>query len=202
MERRHILIVEGEPLYAEMFHLWLLQAPGTGRVSRLSDWGDWWDVDGAVKVVLTRAESLPVEESLPMRFFSRHPVDSLVVIGDSRPLEIPGCVVNRLYGNVDRGDLLHALGVKVPEVAGPAHDGARLTEKEKEVVCMTVKGCGMKEIAEALECTVSTVQSYKQRAMGKMGAAHLADLSVAAAAKGLRACPCRENIQKRLFPAS
>ena len=193
MSKHHILFVEPQPLYAEMFHLWFLHTAQVGRVSRIKDWSDWWDVEGKVTGVFARMETVPSDELLPDELFERHPVSAVTLLGEGPAVNVPGCVVNQLRGRVDQEDLLHAMGLHAS--AAMAKKVQALTQKETLVVSMTVKGYSMKEIAEETECTVSTVQSYKQRAMEKLKVENLPDLSVAAAAKGLRDCPCR-NINR------
>lgn len=201
MDNRHILIVEQEHLFAEMFRYWLHCAPEAGRTSYIASWQESSSLDKTVKGVLVRAGQFPVEAKTTRHFFKRHPVDSLVLLGEGKPVEIPGCVVTRLTGVFDREDVYHGLGLQHRKIRHPSFENAGLTAKERDVVCMTVKGYVMKEVAEELSCTVSTVQSYKTRAMEKLGVSHLADLSVAAAAQGLRDCPCRGITPERLIHA-
>lgn len=191
MSKHHILLVEPQPLYAEMFHLWFLHTGQVGRVSCIPGWSGWWDVEGNVTGIFARMETVLCDEPFPNELFDRHPVSAVTLIGDGPAVEVPGCVVNHLRGQVDREDVLHAMGLKPYEA--PFKKGRVLTKKETTVVALTVKGYSMKEIAEETECTVSTVQSYKQRAMEKLEVENLPDLCVAAAAKCIRDCPCRRN---------
>ncbi|MCH8510851.1 MAG: helix-turn-helix transcriptional regulator [Kiritimatiellae bacterium] len=153
-----------------------------------------------VSSVLVRAEYLPKNGEFPKSLFERNSFERLVVLGQGDRLKnlekIPGCTITHLITPIDRNDLLYALGLKW--AALPTATEQVLTEKERMVVCMAVKGNSLKEMADELACTVSTVQSYKQRAMTKLGVSHLADLSVIAAAKGWRHCPCRKVNQIQL----
>ena len=189
MTKQHILFVEPQPLYAEMFHLWILHLRQVGRVSHIPDWSGWWDVEGNITGVFARMETVTNGVTLPGELFERHPVSAVTLLGEGPAVEVPGCVVNHLRGQVEREDFLHAMGLK--STASKPKKGQALTEKETTVVSLTVKGYSMKEIAEETECTVSTVQTYKQRAMEKLKVENLPDLSVTAAAKGLRDCPCQ-----------
>lgn len=193
MDRSHIMIVEGDALLADMFHLWMLHAPGVGRVSVIADWEGWWDVGEGVSGVFMRSEAIPADGELPGEFLRRNPVRPVVVLGRTCELKVPGFGVTVLPTTSHRKDVWHALGLNL-QASSPAgrREEKKLTAKETAVVCMTVKGYSMKEIADELECTVSTIQSYKRRAMEKLCVEHLADLSVAAAARGLRDCPCRK----------
>lgn len=69
----------------------------------------------------------------------------------------------------------------------------KLSPKESGVVRLTATGMSMKEIACEMNISVSTVQTYRQRAMEKMRVSSLTELIVASAALGLRGCPCRQS---------
>lgn len=191
MENRHILIVEKQPVFSEMMCLWLQQAPQVCRVSCLENWESGCELESTVNGIFLRAENLPSDHKILPVFLKRNRMETMTILGEGPALEVPGCVVTYLHGAVCREDVLHALGLTVNRSRDL--EGRDLTEKETAVVIMTVNGSSMKEIAEALECTLSTIQTYKTRAMVKMGVDHLADLSVTAAAKGLRTCPCSKN---------
>lgn len=59
-----------------------------------------------------------------------------------------------------------------------------LTPREVEVLIMTAKGKGVKEIADALQIASPTVQTYRVRIMSKLGIHHVPGLVTYAIQKG------------------
>lgn len=111
-----------------------------------------------------------------------------------------GCKIHYLKPDSDSCDVVCALGLKEQARRHVKRSAAHpLTDKERAVIDMTVKGYSFKEIAEELECTLSTVQSHKQRAMEKLELENIPDLFVTAASLGWRSCPCRTFTQDSLF---
>jgi DNA-binding NarL/FixJ family response regulator len=106
-----------------------------------------------------------------------------------------------LSAECDYDALLSTLGMSDPLACASAdHDLARtLTPKEKRVVQMIINGKTHKEVSKTLRVTTSTVQSYKERAMEKLGVEHLTDLAVHGAASGLRSCPCKNRKEAKNF---
>jgi DNA-binding NarL/FixJ family response regulator len=65
--------------------------------------------------------------------------------------------------------------VRPPAEGGPAA-GGELSDREAEVVRLTAAGYGAKEIATRLDLSVKTVETYKARAMEKLGLESRADV--------------------------
>lgn len=55
------------------------------------------------------------------------------------------------------------------QVTPPEEVSARLSEREKEVLRLTARGFGNKEIAEKLNLSVKTIEHYKARSQEKLG---------------------------------
>lgn len=198
-------MVERDPFYADLLRLWLTHLPGVGMVSHLKDWEEAL-ADGLslaeVHGALMRDTAVPDSGKIPKRW--HRGISFIAVLGkDRKLLPFPGCAVTPLPPGADTGDIICALGLRdCVRTRQHASEEKVLSCHEQRVVEMTVKGYPMKEIAEELACTVSSVQSYKSRAMEKLAIDSLADLSVYAAAKGWRSCPCRSFTQKSLFITS
>jgi two-component system response regulator NreC len=62
--------------------------------------------------------------------------------------------------------------------------GVTLTPREVEVLILTAKGKSIKEMADALNITAATVQTYRVRIMEKLGIHHVAGLVKYALQKG------------------
>ena len=56
-----------------------------------------------------------------------------------------------------------------PPTGGPPDPAPALTEREAEVVRHIALGYGNKEIAARLKLSIKTVETYKSRAMDKLG---------------------------------
>jgi DNA-binding NarL/FixJ family response regulator len=69
------------------------------------------------------------------------------------------------------GQLVHRLGRRAP--LGPS---AALSEREREVVRYVAHGYSNKEIAQKLDVSVKTVETYRYRATEKLGLRSRADL--------------------------
>ncbi|MEM1387122.1 MAG: response regulator transcription factor [Pseudomonadota bacterium] len=67
---------------------------------------------------------------------------------------------------------------------GDGHDGEPLSEREREVLLMIARGQGTKQIAYDLKISVKTVDTYKSRAVQKLGLKNRAELVDYAIAKG------------------
>jgi DNA-binding NarL/FixJ family response regulator len=68
------------------------------------------------------------------------------------------------------------VGAFVDRTAVGTTEGAELSDREAEVARLTAAGYGNKEIASRLELSVKTVETYKARAMEKLGLHSRADL--------------------------
>jgi DNA-binding NarL/FixJ family response regulator len=65
--------------------------------------------------------------------------------------------------------------VRPPAAGGPA-SGGELSDREADVVRLTAAGYGAKEIATRLDLSPKTVETYKARAMEKLGLESRADV--------------------------
>ena len=72
--------------------------------------------------------------------------------------------------------------VRKPTTAGTP--GGELSERETEVVQQTAAGYSNKEIAASLELSIKTVETYRARAMEKLGLQSRAGLVRYAVQKG------------------
>jgi len=72
---------------------------------------------------------------------------------------------------------------------------ARLTEREREVMALMAEGQRTKEIANALDLSVKTVEIHRHNVLSKLGAKTLVDVHRLAreAAAPAPACPCRNG---------
>ncbi|MDA3874067.1 MAG: helix-turn-helix transcriptional regulator [Kiritimatiellae bacterium] len=99
----------------------------------------------------------------------------------------PGWRVSSLSDDASLSELFDACGIL-------AHGKTMITAlspRELSVVMAYTKGQNLKEIAGEFQISTTAVQSYRNRAMEKLGVTNLVDLVTLAAAYGLRDCPCR-----------
>ncbi len=83
---------------------------------------------------------------------------------------------------VNRGErfLSPSLGTKILDeefqAANEDHSSAQITDREREVLRLVVKGNSAKEIAEQLSISHRTVETHRQNLIRKLGAKNSADL--------------------------
>lgn len=72
----------------------------------------------------------------------------------------------------------HAAAAALAQTAGPSGEaeGPALSERESEVLRMIAQGYAMKEIAAQLDVSARTLETYRQRAMDKLGLRSRADI--------------------------
>jgi DNA-binding NarL/FixJ family response regulator len=74
-------------------------------------------------------------------------------------------------------DLAHQLATTLVGVSAAGAEAAgRLSEREDEVLRLIAQGHPLKHIASRLDVTVRTVETYRARAMEKLGLKHRADI--------------------------
>ena len=83
---------------------------------------------------------------------------------------------------IDSGKILRSFGGKENLKARKPQG---LTPRELEVLQLTSSGYSNAQIASALEITVNTVDSYKERIKGKFGLDSIVECVATAAAKGI-----------------
>jgi DNA-binding CsgD family transcriptional regulator len=200
MLKKHILLWENDPFQADVLKLWLCCVPGVGQVSVISSSNQMHTVTGAPQALLVRAALLTETHIADWNKFGKD-LRHVAVLGMLKePPENGDCAVTFLPPGSNSCDVIGALGLgKEARKHLIKPEFKSLTDKERVVVEMSVTGSSMKEIADTLDCTISTVQSHKNRAMVKLGVTNPADLAVAAAAQGWRECPCRKFTQNTLF---
>lgn len=104
---------------------------------------------------------------------------------DERALEAAHALAQPLLAAVRKHSRLRAPRADA-RMSAPA-DWARLSERERDVAQLCVRGCSAKEIGRALDIAVTTVNTLKQRAYQKLGIRRQSEL--VALLGGTRATP-------------
>ena len=105
----------------------------------------------------------------------------------TRPLKSPRAIRSVAHGEAFvYPDALRLLLSKYPRGRnGKGTRAQQLSEREEEVLRLTVEGYSNHEIAERLAISTKTVDTYRQRIMEKLGLHHRAELVRYALDRGL-----------------
>lgn len=177
-----------QPILLESWKLLMKSCCGVGVVVAASQMNDLVINASMLDCLLTSFQDFQcLVPGLPLSIF-RTDCPRIVCLSCPGSITIPeGWRVTRLSENSSVSELFHACGIH-------AHEKtlfSSLSPRELSVVMAYTKGQSLKEISGALQIGVTAVQSYRNRAMQKLGVASHTDLAVLAAAHGLRDCPCR-----------
>lgn len=191
-----ILIVEPKTLYREAWYALFLRAQGVGYLQAVRDWSelegplDSWDL------IYTRCEVIHGDRTPDLLNQNQKKAKTRVAsLGcDASCYRKVAYPLFALSDEESPEELFHKFGLQRPKIPFQEKDlSLHLTAKEYQVVQHLIQGKAFKQIAENLEISSSTVQSYKERAMSKLGVTHLSDLAVLCAASGIRSYPCKRN---------
>lgn len=91
----------------------------------------------------------------------------------------------RIYLRPQDLQLLLSDYLRAGDGAHPADDTAQLSSREKEVLGLSARGYSSREIGDRLFISPKTVDTYRQRAMEKLGLERRSDLIAFAISRGL-----------------
>lgn len=84
------------------------------------------------------------------------------------------------------GSIMSTLPETLPETLPDPHvQDSPLTNREREVLDLILRGCSNKDIAQGLLISVETVKKHRSNLMGKLKAHGVAELTIAAVSRGL-----------------
>jgi DNA-binding CsgD family transcriptional regulator len=189
---KKILLVEERPLHLVLWKALIDRSVFLTLLDSFTEWPRECLLYQNADILLTTSKTL---QGLPLecrQIFNTLPI-KIVAIGPkpehSILKQLPISIVDE---HAEYEDLLGACGVSTTRSNPTINlELKMLSAQEKQVITHLAKGASLKEIGDEIGTTVSTVQSYKERALKKLGIHHLADLAVWAAFQEIRECPCR-----------
>jgi len=188
--RCHILLYEPSELYGELLLRWLRLHRDFARIVHIASWEESLTEVAEVDLLIVRSEVCGDGFVIPEAVCRKYRLSRVVVFGEIGVASLQGYPVHPITLGRDLDDLCHELKARFLRDKDKILPD-QLSPKELEVATLTSKGVSLKEIAEQMDCSVSTIQTYKDRALEKLGLTSIADLCVVMAAHAYRDCPCR-----------
>jgi DNA-binding CsgD family transcriptional regulator len=168
------------------------QCPSLKLVLAAGTWEHFAQFDDPVQTVLTSVEHFrSCEPALARRLSAARPGTQLVCMGPHAKIEPPkGWQITLLHDSVDPRTFYRACGGHDCPLDRVHEPGPMLSRREVEAMMAAGQGVSLKEAAARSGVSIGSIQSYRRRAMQKLGIANEAELVKYAAAFGLCACPC------------